>query len=641
MANETLTASNAANRDVPDCPPGPFQDCSDVVHISLFFDGTGNNKDADEATRKWSNVARMWRSAQLLADDLKARHAIYISGVGTKFNGEAANWFDRGLIWLEDGKPGEGLGTGGDRRLELGSDNVNARLRQTLVNNAVRFGGEVAAYAKDNEAKSFAELNKKLGQHRLIKVINISVFGFSRGAALARAFVNRLVGQCKRHGTELTYEGYPLRVVMLGLFDTVASFGLPAQNVRLPWDERELIVPHDVERCSHYVAAHELRFAFPVDLISQGGKLKGDWIEVLYPGVHSDVGGGYEPVSQGVSNNYSRIPMRDMMGDAVFHGTRLLNVAQVRQVNFPLYQERFEFLPATEAAYRQYMSTVPNGGNLRSQRLAHMRQLYSAYGTLHRQQVQTATQRQRDASFVKRVLGPLQMAQEVEWHRQLQTDERLRNSDVGNQMAQYVKVQDWQLAAWNTQASAGVTGFIHGFVHDSKVDFIGNVEPFSYFRLRTMQESTRSVWNETGDWISDKATQAGTAANEAAQAAERKAQQAKDWSAKKAAEAKDAAVRTYDAGKAKADDAARWADDKAQQAKDAAVQTYEAGKEKATEAGDWALRQGRRAEAGGRQVIRDGRRMVENGVEWVEQQADDAARAAAEAKRRVQKALGL
>lgn len=641
MANNALLASQAANRDVQDCPPGPFQDCSDVVHISIFFDGTGNNKDADETARKWSNVARMWRSAELLADRKKSRYAIYISGVGTKFNGEATNWFDKGLVWQEDTLTGMGSGGGGDRRLELGADNVNARLRQTLVNNAKRLGGEVAAYAKANEAKSFAELNNKLGQHRLIKVINISVFGFSRGAALARAFVNRLVGQCERKGTELTYEGYPMRVVMLGLFDTVASFGLPAQNVRLPWDERELIVPHDVERCAHYVAAHELRFAFPVDLISQGGKLKGDWIEVLYPGVHSDVGGGYEPVSQGVSNNYARIPMRDMMGDAAFHGTRLLTVAQVRQVNFPLYQERFECLPETEAAHRQYMSAVPAGGNLRGQRLAHMRQLYSAYGTLHRQQVQTATQRQRDASFVKRVLGPLQMAQEVEWHRQLHTDERLRNSDLGNQMAQYVKVQDWQLAAWNTQASAGVTSFIHGFVHDSKVDFIGNIEPFSYFRLRTMQESTRSVWNETGDWISDKATQAGEVATEAAQAAERKAQQAADWGARKATEAKDAAVRTYDAGKAKAEAAARWTGEKAEQAKDAAVQTYEAGKDKAAEAADWASRQRRRAEAGGRQAVREGRRIVENGAEWVERQAEDAARAAEEAKRRLQKALGL
>jgi hypothetical protein len=39
MANDANTACIEANRDVPNCTPGPFQDCSDVVHIPGFFDG--------------------------------------------------------------------------------------------------------------------------------------------------------------------------------------------------------------------------------------------------------------------------------------------------------------------------------------------------------------------------------------------------------------------------------------------------------------------------------------------------------------------------------------------------------------------------------------------------------------------------
>ena len=35
------------NSDVPNDQPTAKQDCSDVVHISVYFDGTGNNKDAD------------------------------------------------------------------------------------------------------------------------------------------------------------------------------------------------------------------------------------------------------------------------------------------------------------------------------------------------------------------------------------------------------------------------------------------------------------------------------------------------------------------------------------------------------------------------------------------------------------------
>lgn len=45
MANDALTACIAANRDVPASKPGPFQDCTDIVHIAVFFDGTGNNTE--------------------------------------------------------------------------------------------------------------------------------------------------------------------------------------------------------------------------------------------------------------------------------------------------------------------------------------------------------------------------------------------------------------------------------------------------------------------------------------------------------------------------------------------------------------------------------------------------------------------
>jgi hypothetical protein len=48
MANEQLESALSSNRDVPADPPSSKQDCSDVVNISVFFDGTGNNKDDDE-----------------------------------------------------------------------------------------------------------------------------------------------------------------------------------------------------------------------------------------------------------------------------------------------------------------------------------------------------------------------------------------------------------------------------------------------------------------------------------------------------------------------------------------------------------------------------------------------------------------
>lgn len=60
MAADLARSALAANRDVPDDAPGPFQDCRTEVHIMLFFDGTGNNKrrfENSEATMmsKWSS----------------------------------------------------------------------------------------------------------------------------------------------------------------------------------------------------------------------------------------------------------------------------------------------------------------------------------------------------------------------------------------------------------------------------------------------------------------------------------------------------------------------------------------------------------------------------------------------------------
>lgn len=63
MANEAAETALAANGDVAKEEPGPFQDCRDVAHVTLFFDGTGNNWAADKDTRSWSNVGRIYDAA--------------------------------------------------------------------------------------------------------------------------------------------------------------------------------------------------------------------------------------------------------------------------------------------------------------------------------------------------------------------------------------------------------------------------------------------------------------------------------------------------------------------------------------------------------------------------------------------------
>ena len=620
MESNAVTCAQAANRDVSDAAPGAAQDCSTVVHIAVFFDGTGNNRDEDGATQKWSNVARMYDSAR--TDEAAGIFRIYVSGVGTKFNGTAANWVDSGHVWVQDNLQGMGFGGGGDRRMDSGADNVNQRLRDVLLANARQAGGKLKAYADKSEAKSFEEVNNALGAHRLIKMINLSVFGFSRGAALARAFSNRILGKCKTEAGELVYqEHYPLRLNFMGLFDTVASFGAPAQNVSLPWSERDLIVSPKIERCVHLLAGHEIRYSFPVDLIRKNGQLAGNFVEKVYPGVHSDVGGGYETQAQKIDNNYARIPMRDMMKDGVESGVRMASYSALSADPMlkGLFQERFECRPETLKAYSSYMNAYGGaGGPVESQMQRHMKLLYSAYGTMFRSGIETPGDRQRGESTFKS-LGPKGMAWEVKnYERAVKLGRWVRLSDTKNLYAQYVKPEDWQMEAWKATATEGATAFVRKYVHDSKVDFVGNIEPFSYFCERGVAESTRSIWREGGAWIGSKARQAGDTLEAGAEVVQKKAAETYDSVSQRAEQA-------YDAGKAKATATYDAASRKAAQAYDAtkaqATSAYESTRTTVTRGIDSAKTEIN--EAG-----QEAKRIVESGTDWVEQTASDLAKKA-------------
>jgi Uncharacterized alpha/beta hydrolase domain (DUF2235) len=516
---ETLQASQACNRDVPNTPPSSQQDCRDVVNISLFFDGTGNNEDKDEGDKKWSNVARLKRAALELVKKGMPNYVFYISGVGTPFNGKAISADDAKAIVGEDSKRGGGFGAGGDRRLNFGMDNVNDALKQVLQADAQKLANTTKSYADKGAAKGMDDIAKAVGAHRLTKVINLSIFGFSRGAALARAFSNQFIEQYQQKDGSLKYKGFPVRIVFMGLFDTVASFGLPTQNLALPWEEKNLILSHKhVERAVHYVAAHELRFSFPVDLIRKNGQLKSGWIETVYPGAHSDVGGGYHPKggesSQGLTDNYARIPMKDMMSEAVKCGVRMLSYDGVQSVNYPLYTERFEIHPQVQDAYSAYMAQVKPSGSVEQQMQQHMTAFYAAYGTLGRQGYSQTLPGHLGA----KKFWYTSMSQEVFHYRVALKTARVTSgllpavSFASGAYAVLVQPQKWQLDAYDSTTNNPITAFIAQLVHDSKAGFEQGAEPFSYFRQRGVAESSRNVLAAGLSWLDNEVSAAANAA---------------------------------------------------------------------------------------------------------------------------------
>jgi len=121
---------------------------------------------------------------------------------------------------------------------------------------------------------------------------SICVFGFSRGAAIARRFVSRLQTLGLASDKKGSVPGKPIPVAFLGVWDTVLSQGLPEKDdvardpVKL--DERNGLGA-GVSRVVHLVSIDDPRLVFTPTLFPPDDRVT----EVWFAGVHSDVGGGY------------------------------------------------------------------------------------------------------------------------------------------------------------------------------------------------------------------------------------------------------------------------------------------------------------------------------------------------------------
>lgn len=350
-------------------PTGVVQQfsCQKEIRFGLFFDGTGNNRFTDEKKTKvylkrlnadnydpqqlqkttsyLSNVAKLF----LLFDENNENslYKEYIPGVGTPFS---AN---------DEGKPNEGegsifgsaLGYGGNARLCY----AFWRLYSIILNKEGLGNGIIWEQSKrpekiENDVDTFPEyLNKHLREaieksrrekrktSKVSKII-LYVFGFSRGAAEARSFVNRLSRLSGSSAAQLKFGGIDVEVKFMGIFDTVASVGMVdiksfRGNGILPrwfgslvdghwsWASPENLVVPDNIRCVHYIAGNEARACFPLTMTEH----QGNHTLKLYPGAHSDVGGGYGFMEQG-KYDMSVIPGREMYDKAISAGTPFKNL---------------------------------------------------------------------------------------------------------------------------------------------------------------------------------------------------------------------------------------------------------------------------------------------------------------------------
>lgn len=122
--------------------------------------------------------------------------------------------------------------------------------------------------------------------------VPIDIIGFSRGAALARHFGNRIAAHVNNNG--LFSVDDPLRgrvsacvdLRFMGLFDSVAQFGIAGSHNHL----YDFAVSEMWSWVAHAVALHEHRWAFP--LLSADAGDAGNVVEMPFVGAHADIGGG-------------------------------------------------------------------------------------------------------------------------------------------------------------------------------------------------------------------------------------------------------------------------------------------------------------------------------------------------------------
>ncbi|UQG65023.1 MULTISPECIES: DUF2235 domain-containing protein [unclassified Marinobacter] len=254
--------TGAFERKVDECltaqAAGAISEETCSAEISQLMEGSYLNAE--------TNVAKLHTLYQPLSTDTVTveNHRIraYVSGVGTKSGKEDDAW---------------AMGTGMGERGVLAKIELAVKLLSTDLSNILT-----------------AQMDELI----------LDVFGFSRGAATARHFVNDVrdgVSGVLGQAFQKLGIAWPKTVTIrfLGLFDTVAAVvdilgaDFSAHNTN-NGEVRVDITADAVQRAVHLTARDEWRYNFSLNsLRGPDGSLPGHFNEWVLPGAHSDIGGGY------------------------------------------------------------------------------------------------------------------------------------------------------------------------------------------------------------------------------------------------------------------------------------------------------------------------------------------------------------
>lgn len=232
-------------------------------NVIILIDGTWNDETGKDDSQVVTNIVKMYR---LLAEDSEKQISRYFRGIGNDEDNKLLSRITQGAFGA------------GEKRIR-------------------------------DDAYSTICKNYRPGDR-------IFIFGFSRGAACARMLASDLnkkgipeeitittepySNQQSKHieyrfvSYEEKGERHSVDVEFLGVWDTVFAFGIPVKFLGIPFHKYDLFkdktIASNIKRAVHLVAIDETRDPFQPTLMNHK---PGVVHEVWFPGVHTDVGGGY------------------------------------------------------------------------------------------------------------------------------------------------------------------------------------------------------------------------------------------------------------------------------------------------------------------------------------------------------------
>lgn len=378
----------AASRRAGQAEEYNIGNCSSVLHVGYFFDGTGRNIEQDASEARLSNIAKLYRA---YPDEPQNTHSLlyrkhYFSGLGTPFEdevpGKLQSMMDNGWQHFLDEMKSlpEDIATdmvgdvikNGDWQEALSNPITKLTNPKEWRNLLVEKGAPSLFFAlveampilrdsalvsdfllsgvdtRVNNALFLFETSVKEAKKNEIplSLISVSLFGFDLGGTLARQFLDKLLNQLciKNDDGIVRYQGIPVDIAFVGLFDcsrhtgasqdngldTASSFGpmgveIVGSALGAHAIKHNTPLPSLVKQSLHLVAAHERRLWRPA---FRTGLNDDNHVEQLVPGCSEDVGGGLIANEQKPSAELSLYSLREMY-----------RAAEMACVPFPIFSQ--------------------------------------------------------------------------------------------------------------------------------------------------------------------------------------------------------------------------------------------------------------------------------------------------------------